>query len=216
MRQPGRRAARQRSQLEDPAFDDHAYAVGERGRILEVMGNEQRRQPQLRQQFSEFAPDDAAGVRVECGERLVEEEDCRVARERPRECDTLPLATRELAGAGAGEMRDPKALQQVVDSLSASEGNVATHVEVREERVLLEDEPNRAALRRKVDPGRGVKPNLRTEGDAAMLGPKQPRNRAAARSTSPPPTGRRARASSARARGLARGGRSGEGGRGGG
>ena len=113
------------------------------------------------EQLGELAADDAAGVRVECRERLVEQEHGRVARERPRERDALPLAPREIAGPCAGEVRDPEALEQLVDPLPAAEGDVAADVEVREERVLLEDEPDRAALRRQVDPRRGVEPGVR-------------------------------------------------------
>ena len=126
----------------------------------------------------ELAANDAAGVRIECRERFVEEEDRRVARERARERDALPLAARQVSGASAGEVRDPKALEQLVDALPAAEGDVAANVEVRKERVLLEDETDRATLRGQVDPGRSVEPGLCSERDAPALWPKQPRDRA--------------------------------------
>ena len=126
----------------------------------------------------ELAADNAAGVRVERRERLVEEEDRGVARERAGERDALPLAARQVAGPGTGEMRDPEALEQLVDPLSAAEGDVAADVEVREERVLLEDEPDRAALGRQVDPRLRVEPRRCSERDAAALGPNQSRDRA--------------------------------------
>ena len=81
-------------------------------------------------------------------------------------------------GRALGQMRDPKALQQLVDPLSSAESDVASDVQVREERVLLKDEPDRAALRRQVDPGRRVEPGLRSERDAPALRPKQPCDRA--------------------------------------
>ena len=79
---------------------------------------------------------------VERRERFVEEEDCGVPCKCAGERDTLPLAAREIAGAGAGEMQDPEALEQLVDPLPPPEGDVAANIEVREERVLLENEPD--------------------------------------------------------------------------
>ena len=76
--------------------DDHADAVRERGRVLEVVRDEQRRQPELGQQLGELAADDRARVGVQRGERLVEQQDRRVARERPRERDPLPLTAGEV------------------------------------------------------------------------------------------------------------------------
>ena len=81
-------------------------------------------------------------MRVERGERLVEEQHARVARERARERDALALAARELAGPRLREVRDAEALEQLVDPLLAAVGDVLPHGQVREERVLLEDEPD--------------------------------------------------------------------------
>ena len=167
-----------RPELEDPAVDDDADAVGQRGRVLEVVRDEQRRQPQLGQQLGELAADDVARVRVERRERLVEQEHRRVARERPRERDPLPLAAGEVARPRLREVRDPEALEQLVDALPAAEGDVAAHVEVRKERVLLEDEPDRAALRRQVDAGVRVEPRLGAQRDPPPLRPQQPGDRA--------------------------------------
>ena len=92
-----------------------------------------------------------ARVGVERRERLVEQQHRRVARERPGQRDPLALAAGEIAGTGAGEVRDPEALEQLVHPRAAAEGDVAADVEVREERVLLEDEPDRPPLGRQVD-----------------------------------------------------------------
>ena len=176
---PARRAARrQRPSWRISPVDDHAHPVGERRRVLEVVRDEQRRQPQLREQLGQLAPNDAARVRVERRERLVEQQHGRVARERPRERDPLALAAGEVAGPGAGEVRDPEALEQLVDALAAAEGDVATDVEVREERVLLEDEPDRAPLGRQIDAGVAVEPELVAERDPPDVGPQQPGDRA--------------------------------------
>ena len=76
--------------------DDHADAVGERRRVLEVVGDEQGRQPQLGQQLGELGADDRARVRVERRQRLVEQQHRGVAGECPRKRDPLPLTPGEV------------------------------------------------------------------------------------------------------------------------
>ena len=85
-------------------------------------------------------------VGVERGQRLVEEQHRRVARERARERDPLALAARELAtaaparGARSGTARAARRRGAV----AAPKRRSARTVEVREERVLLEDVARRA------------------------------------------------------------------------
>ena len=76
--------------------DDHPDPVGERRRVVEVVRDEQRRQPQLGQELGQLAADDVARVCVERRERLVEQEHRRVAGECPRKRDPLPLTPREI------------------------------------------------------------------------------------------------------------------------
>ena len=82
-------------ELAELAVDDHADLVGERRRVLVVVRDEQRRQRELAQQLVQLAADGRLRVRVERGERLVEEQHARVARERARERDALALAAGE-------------------------------------------------------------------------------------------------------------------------
>ena len=100
------------------------------------------------------------------------EQDLRVARERARERDALALAAGEAPRAGALEMRDPEAVEVLVGRVAARVLDVLADGQMREERVVLEDEPDAAA-------GRG-------QGDVARLASNQ---------TSPPdamrPGGRR-------------------------
>ena len=194
--------------------DDHADAVGERRGVLEVVRDEQRRQAQLGEELRELAADDAARVRIERGERLVEQQHGRVARERAGKRDSLALATRELArprGRRGGRSGSARAARRPAHARRRP--TFAAHVEVREERVLLEDEPDRAALGRQIDPGGGVEPRLARRERPSRAWAGASRRSRAARSTSPPRTARRARASRARARALPRDGRSGERGR---
>ena len=81
--------------------------VGERGGVLEVVGDENRRQCELAEQLVELDPHRCLGMRIERGERLVEQQDARLEGERPRERDPLALAARELADAGRREMEMP-------------------------------------------------------------------------------------------------------------
>ena len=62
----------------------------------------------------------------------------------------------DVARVSRREMVDAKALEQFWDvpSIAGTVGDVATHVEMRKERVLLEYEPDSSALRRDVDSAR--------------------------------------------------------------
>ena len=93
--------------LDELAVDEHADAVGERGRVDEVVRDDDRRQAELAQRRAQLAAHRVARVRVERRERLVEQQDARPPRERARERDALPLAARELARARVGEVGDP-------------------------------------------------------------------------------------------------------------
>ena len=113
------------------------------------MCHEQRRQAQLAQEIVQLSADACARVRVERAHRLVEEEHARPARERAGEGDTLTLATREIARLRVREVRDPQSLEQAV-GLAAGERHVALDREMREERIFLEHEPDRALLRTQI------------------------------------------------------------------
>ena len=77
------------------SVDDHADLVGERGGVLEVVRDEDGRQRELAQELLELGAHGSLRVRVERGERLVEQDHARAARERARERDALALAARE-------------------------------------------------------------------------------------------------------------------------
>src|SRR5206468_1984291 len=81
--------------------------------------------------------------RVEGRERLVEQEDSRLAGERPRERDPLALTTRKSIGSGVRHVVDAKAVKQRLGTpapLPARQlleriGDVLPGPQVREERV---------------------------------------------------------------------------------
>ena len=107
-----------RPRLDEPTGDEDADPVRERGRVLEVVGDEQRRETILAENLLELGADLLARVRVECGQRLVEEQHPGPARERAGERDPLPLAARELARARRREVRDAEPLEELVDPVA--------------------------------------------------------------------------------------------------
>ena len=100
--------------LEDPAVDDHADPVGERGGVLEVVGDEDGRQRELAEQLVQLDPHRRLRVGVERRQRLVEQEHAGLERERARERDALALAAGQLADAGRRQVRDLEPLEQLV------------------------------------------------------------------------------------------------------
>ena len=85
-----------RGELAQLAVDEDADLVGERRRILVVVSDEQGRQAELPQQLLQLAAHLDLRVRIERGERLVEEQHARVARQSAGKRDALTLAAREL------------------------------------------------------------------------------------------------------------------------
>ena len=106
-----------------------------------------------RSQVAKLLPD----ARVERAERLVEEEDLRVDRERTREPHPLPLPARELRRIPLREPFELDEPEQLGDPLARlrlrrltdlqPERDVLLHRHVLERRVVLEDEADAAVLR---------------------------------------------------------------------
>ena len=148
----------------------------ERRSVLEIVGHDDRRQTQPVEQLTQLGADTTARVRVERGQWLVEQEHRRVARERPGERDTLSLATGELLDARLGEMTDAESVEQLLDPRRAvgPETHVAEHVQMREQRVLLEQVADPPSLRGQVDAALGVEQDRIAEADAPRLWSQQP------------------------------------------
>ncbi len=168
---------RRSPELAQPAVDQHADAVGERGGVAEVVRHEQRGEVQLREQVLQLSADDAAGLCVERRERLVEEQHGRVARQRASEGDTLALAAGDGIRALAREMVDAEALQQLAGPIASAERHVLPDRQVREQRVLLEDEADRPLVGVERDPLGAVEPRVLPERDAPAIGTAQPGDR---------------------------------------
>ena len=86
-------------------------AVGERDRLFQVVGDEQHRlavgAPQVEQQIAHDLP----GLRVERAERLVHQQDFRIADQHLREADALALAAREHVRIAVAERAQAHARQ---------------------------------------------------------------------------------------------------------
>ena len=148
------RVARMRDELAGRAdlaqlpVDDHADAVGERGRVLEVVGDEQDGDLEPGEELLQLRPDVRFRVSVERRERLVEQQDVRVAGERARERDALALAAREVRRAV--RVRDARSRSGRGTRRPCGAGvlDVLADGQVREERVVLEDEPDASPVGR--------------------------------------------------------------------
>ena len=100
----------------------------------------------------------ASELEVERPERLVEQQDRRLADERPGERDALLLAARELVRGSSVEAGEVDELERGADTPpgiavrdlapAQAEGHVVEDREMREERVALEDHVDRPALGR--------------------------------------------------------------------
>ena len=101
-----------------------------------------------------------ADLGVERTERLVEQQDARLDRQRAGQRHALALPTRELRGQPVGELREVHELEQLLDPVRRSrpwaladlepEGDVLGDRHVLEDRVVLEDEADVALLGRQV------------------------------------------------------------------
>src|SRR5215472_2013580 len=91
---------------------EHQHAVGEKHRLVDLMGYEQDGLAALLPDAHQLGLHDLAGLRVERRERLVHEENIRIDRKRAREVDALAHAAGELARMVALEAFEPDQLQQ--------------------------------------------------------------------------------------------------------
>ena len=95
-----------RADLDDAPVHEDRDAVGERHRLFLVVGDVDRGRAERALQLVQAEPRLEAQLRIEVGQRLVEQEQLRLADDRARQRDALLLAARKLAG---------RALQQVAD-----------------------------------------------------------------------------------------------------
>ena len=133
--------------LAKTAVDDHADALGQGGCVLEVVGDEEDGDAEPSEEVVELRPDIGLGVGVECGERLVEQQHVRVARERARERDPLAFSAGEIRWPGSFQMPDREPVEVLVGRVALRVFDVLADGQMREEGVVLEDETDTAPVR---------------------------------------------------------------------
>ena len=151
-----RRQVRHRAGRTDrTALDDHEMR-GELGDVVEVVGDHHDGERHLSPQGRELVAQRFPQRPVHRGERLIEQQHRRVARQRPGESDALLFASGQRRGPALRESLQPGECEQRLDACVPLAGRPVTdrerellpHGEVRKERVVLEDEAHRPAMRR--------------------------------------------------------------------
>ena len=137
-----------RADLDDAAVHEDGDAVGERHRLFLVVGDVDGGRAERALQLVQAEPGLEAQLGVEVGERLVEQEQLRLADDRPGQRHALLLAAGELAGrareqvadvdlGGGGGDRALDLARRRADHLQRK-ADVLRHRHVRIERVALE------------------------------------------------------------------------------
>ncbi len=167
------------SRLHDPAVGQHRDPVAEHERLVLVVGDEHRRDPQLHEQLVDLGAhlDPQRGVQV--GERLVEQQHRGPRRDRSCERDPLLLAARERCRHPVAEPPETDQLQRLVDArrgTAVATGQAEPHVagdgQVREERPVLEHHADAASLGRHEVVGAGQ--DRVADGDGPGVGDLEP------------------------------------------
>ncbi len=149
-----------RADLLDLAVAHDDEAVGHRQRLVLVVRHHDRGEAELALELADLDPHLLAQLRIEIGERLVEQQDVRLDDEGARQGDALLLAARELARQALAELFEPHHAQRLGDLAldrsrielphAQAEGDVLRHGEMREEGIALEDEAGIAVIGRDV------------------------------------------------------------------
>ena len=108
---PGSQLARGAVGEDAPVLDDR-HAVGELLGLLEVVGRQHDRLAELPQR-ADRVPRRTAGLGVEAGGGLVEEDQLRVAHQRDREVQASKLAAAEAPRARVGLLCQPRQLEHL-------------------------------------------------------------------------------------------------------
>ena len=149
--------------LHDGARAHQHDPVGDSHRILRVMRDDDRGRAGFLQQRRRFVADHVAQPPVEIRERLVHQQHAGTRRHRPRQRHALLLAAGQHMRIGLGEIgkADPRdrphrgGIGGGVVIAAQPEADILAHAQMREQRVILEDEADAAMLRLDEALGRG-------------------------------------------------------------
>ncbi len=168
-----------RAGLLHPAVLHHHQAVGHRHRLVLVVRDHHRGQPARLLQQPDVAPHLAAQGGIQVGQRLVQQQQARVDRQRAGEGDALLLAAGKLPRQPVGQrlqpgqpqhLRHPGVQRRPLHAPHLQpEGDVAGDAQVREQRVGLEHQPEVALVRRQA---RMLRPSSRMSPAVAARSPR--------------------------------------------
>ena len=137
---------------------------------------------------AEVAAQLGARADVERGERFVEQEETRLDHERSCECDALLLTTGELVRLGTAAVAEPDSFEPFAGAsprlaarhatTAEAERHVLERGEVGEQQVVLEHDPDRAALGDDVCAVRRVVDRVVVDEDASLVDGCETRERA--------------------------------------
>jgi len=146
-----------RGGLHHPALAHDGHAIAERERLALIVCDVHGRERELVEQAAQILEQAVAQPAVERAERLVEEQDLRLGGEGARERDPLALPARQRPDGAVPEAGEPDELEQIsstsrdrvgrVPAHAQPERDIAKDVPVREERMILEHEPDPASIR---------------------------------------------------------------------
>ena len=106
-----------RADLLDPPGADHGDPIADRERLGLVVGDEHGGGAGLAQQVHDVGADLGAEVRIEAGERLVEQHQPRLRGQRTGEGDALALTARQLVRVAVAVARQADRRQPVIGAL---------------------------------------------------------------------------------------------------
>src|SRR5947209_12677893 len=163
-----------------PALEDER-PLAQKERLVAAVRDVEYRQAQSAIHLLQVGDDVELGGLVERGERLVEQEQTRVAGERARERDALRLAAGDGARAASGRVPDAEAFEQrqrprappAPRQVCDRELDVLQRRHVREEREVLEDVAHAAAAHGHVNAARRVEERLAVNGYKSRVGPDE-------------------------------------------
>lgn len=154
--------------LNDPAVLHDDQPVGQHHGVQRVVRDQDGDGLELGEMPTELGADLQTGAGVQRCKWLVQEQQAGAGGQGTGQGDTLGLAAGQLARLGAAVVREPQAVEplgglcaglRLGGAVTAwSEGHVVQGRQVGEEQVVLEDDADRACLRRRTLQRRAVQP----------------------------------------------------------
>ena len=145
-----------RGHLRDPAGAHHRYPVGDGERLFQIVGHEQRGLPERAQDARQVGQKLFPQWPVETGHWFIQHQQPRARRQRARQRHALRLAAGESVDRPPAEAAQPHQFQQLPYPPRAlggapgphaqAEGDVARHVQMREQRLVLKHQSEAAPV----------------------------------------------------------------------